>query len=175
MGKNLLVGDLSKGTCDHLKLEELQLILEDQQNHGIYESEVIEVNPFTNLVMSWRSKTHENASVEIWVKIRTEGRWSSWFSYGKWSDQGNNTGSFSGQKDILATLDVDLLLVNRGNADACSVRVELFRKDIETPTPVFENYYIAFKPAESTFKVPFVDKAVNCVDKVYLDLLIHNM
>ncbi|GAU77811.1 C39 family peptidase [Fusibacter sp. 3D3] len=166
MGKNLLAGNLSKGICENLKCVEGQLILEDQQNHGIYESEVIEVNPFTNLVMSWRSKTHENASVEIWVKIRTEGRWSSWFSYGKWSDQGNNTGSFSGQKDILATLDVDLLLVNRGHADACAVRVELFRKDIETPTPVFENYYMAFKPVEGCVKVPFVDKAVDIHLKV---------
>ncbi|MBF4695188.1 C39 family peptidase [Fusibacter ferrireducens] len=166
MGKNLLVGNLSKGTCEHLKLEAHQLLLEDHQNHGIYESEVIEVTPFTSLVMSWCSKTHENTSVEIWIKIRTEGRWSSWFSYGKWSDQGNNTGSFSGQKDILATLDVDLLLVNRGHADACAVRVELFRKDVEIPTPLFENYYIAFKPYESSDKAPFVDQTVDISLKV---------
>lgn len=166
MAKNLLVGNLSKGTFENLKLEESQLVLEDGQNHGIYESEVIEVNPFTNLVMSWQSKTHENVSIEVWVKIRAEGRWSSWFSYGKWSDQGNNTGSFSGQKDILATLDVDLLLVNRGHADALCVRVELFRKDIKTLTPVFGNYYMAFKPSESGVKAPFVDKVVDISLKV---------
>ncbi len=166
MAQNLLVGNLSKGTRENLKLEAQSLMLEDEQNHGIYESEVIEVNPFTNLVMSWQSKTHENASVEIWVKIRAEGRWSSWFSYGKWSDRGNNTGSFGGQKDILATLDVDLLLVNRGHADACCVRAELFRKDNETPTPVFENYYITFKPYENSVKDPFVDQTVDISLKV---------
>ncbi len=150
MDKNALIGNLYAGTYDNLSLTEGQLKLNHDSCHGVYESEVHEVDDFSNLVMSWRSKTHENASAEVWIKIRTEGRWSSWFSYGKWSDQGNNTGSFNGQKDILATLDVDLLLVNRGSADACAVRVELFRKDVETPTPVFENYYIAFKASKPT-------------------------
>lgn len=166
MEKNLLVGNLSKGTYEHLIFTEDHLELSDQSNHGIFESDVLEVKPFTNLVMSWSSKTHDNTSVEIWVKIRTEGKWSSWFSYGKWSDKGNNTGSFNGQKDILATLDVDLLLVNRGHADAVCVRVELFRKDHGTPSPIFENYFIAFKPVEASEKRPYVDQTVDIHLKV---------
>ncbi len=166
MGKNFLVGNLSEGTYNNLLLIDNQLVLDSLATHGVYESKTIEVSPFTNLVMSWCSKTHENASVEIWVKVRSEGRWSSWFSYGKWSDHGNNTGSFNGQKDILATLDVDLLLVNRGSADALCVRVEMFRKSVETPTPVLEHYFVTFKPSVAGQAEKYVDQTVDISLKV---------
>lgn len=102
-------------------------------------SEVKEVKPFERLVVSWNTTTYENTNIEVWIRIRTSQNWSMWFSYGKWTTDGNNTGSFSGQKDNFARLDIDELVVNSGPGEAVQVKLALTRRhaDIQSPSVRF--------------------------------------
>jgi hypothetical protein len=104
-------------------------------------SEVKEVGPFERLVVSWNSTTHENTNIEVWIRVRTSQNWSMWFSYGKWTTDGNNTGSFSGQKDNFARLDIDELVVHSGPGDAVQVKLALTRKHAEVMSPTVKSVY----------------------------------
>ncbi len=42
-------------------------------------------SPANDLVPSWNTRTPEGSHAEIFVRLLIEGRWSKWFSYGKWS------------------------------------------------------------------------------------------
>lgn len=104
-----------------------------------------ETVPFKKMVVSWNSKTHENTTVEVWIRIRTNHNWSKWFSYGKWTTDGNNTGSFSGQVDAFAKLDIDELSVIDGTGDAIQLKLELTRRNKETQSPTVRKIYVSLK------------------------------
>lgn len=107
-----------------------------------------ETIPFKKLVVSWNSKTYENTTVEVWVRVRAPQGWSKWFSYGKWTTDGNNTGSFSGQTDAFAKLDIDELSVLEGLGDAIQLKLALSRRSKETPPPAVRKIYVSLKTDE---------------------------
>ena len=110
--------------------------------------DIKETIPFKKLVVSWNSKTYENTTVEIWVRIRSQQNWSKWFSYGKWTTDGNNTGSFSGQMDAYAKLDIDELSVLEGMGDAIQLKLMVSRRNMETPPPLIRKIYVSLKTDE---------------------------
>lgn len=127
--------------------------------------EMKEVAPFRRLVVSWNSKTFLNTSVEVWIRIRTDQNWSRWFSYGKWTTDGNNTGSFSGQKDTFAKLDIDELSVVEGDGDAIQVKLGLSRKSLETESPEVRRIYASLKHEDTQ-----VLKDLSSLEEVALDV-----
>lgn len=94
---------------------------------GVLESPAFTLPAFTELVASWNSSTPPGTFVELAVQVRTGGGWSRWFTYGRWADGGANTGSVPAQRDEHAVLDVDLLRVLNGTADAVRFRLHLGR------------------------------------------------
>jgi len=122
------------------------LILDSNAISGFYESKVIEMPNFKKLIASWNSNTSKDTSVEIWVRIRKDTLWSTWFTYGKWSDKGQNTGSFSNQKDKFAMLDVDVISVLDKACDALQFKINLNRKEITNASPVIRNISFTYNP-----------------------------
>src|SRR5690606_4779638 len=94
---------------------------------GVLESPAFTLPAFTELVASWNSRTPPGTSVELALQVRTGGGWSRGFTYGRWADGGANTGSVPAQRDEHAVLDVDLLRVLNGTADAVRFRLHLGR------------------------------------------------
>jgi len=82
---------------------------------------------FTELVASWNARTPPGAFLELAVQVQVQGTWSRWFTYGKWAADGASAGSVAGQRDALAVLDVDLLRIPNGAADAVRFRLHLER------------------------------------------------
>ncbi len=149
MGEHLLKLDQSafvKGKLSKTTLNNLgALVLDRLSTSGEWLSEIIEVEPFNRLVVSWNSETNPNTTIEIWIKIRTETNWSKWFSYGKWTTDGYNTGSFSGQKDLYAKLDIDELMVLEGTGNGIQIKAELSKKAEDTETPKLKRIAVTFE------------------------------
>lgn len=123
-------------------------------------SEVKEVVPFERLVVSWNTTTYENTSIEVWIRIRTSQNWSIWFSYGKWTTDGNNTGSFSGQKDNFARLDIDELVVHSGLGEAVQVKLALSRKNIDIQSPSVRFVYASLNSLTNRFESTISSKDI---------------
>lgn len=124
------------------------LSLEEGAVAGSFESETLSVPIFKDVVASWNSTTALGTWVELSVRVRKGQVWSGWFSYGKWSDNGRNTGSIKGQKDDLAVLDVDLLRVHEGFADGIQFKLELSRDTADLSSPSVRLIGFSWSPFE---------------------------
>ena len=129
--------DLTRGTGDSVGFnQDFELVLEEGRTRGSFQSEILSGLPgFTDLVASWNSKTGEGTFIELRIRVRKDGIWSQWFSYGQWSDNGRNTGSIKGQKDEIALLEIDLLKVQEGFADAIQFKLDLTRREAGSASP----------------------------------------
>lgn len=116
-------------------LQGKELVLENGLVRGCYESPVLAVPDFIDVVASWNSATAKGSFIELSLKVRQGGIWSQWFSYGRWSDNGSNLGSIRGQQDGIAEIKEDLLKLHEGCADALQYKLELFRECPDIPSP----------------------------------------
>jgi|SRR5690554_5564502 len=131
----LQAAQLDQGSKEGVRFVDSELVLDAGCSQGWFQSQVLDLPPFTDGVASWNSSTSQGTFVELLVKVRKEGVWSRWFSYGKWSDNGNNIGSIKGQKDEIAVLKTDLLTIQDGCADAIQYKLKLSREDAQGDSP----------------------------------------
>lgn len=88
---------------------------------GTWTGPVTGAAPFDWAVASWNGAGDR---IEVCVRVRMEGAWSPWFSFGRWSSEGSR-GSVAGQEHPpFGRLATDTLLLSRP-ADAYQLRVSL--------------------------------------------------
>lgn len=118
---------LRSGTAADIVFTDGTLQLAPGAAEGTLESAAFPLPAFTTLVASWNSTTPRGTFVELSVQVNVQGTWTRWFTYGKWADGGANIGSVADQWDEKALLDVDLLRVLDGSADAVRFKLHLSR------------------------------------------------
>lgn len=159
---NLIVNkveDFKEGEKENIKInDEGEIILEDLALQGKYISPIISTEKFNELVASWNVDTPKETEVELFVKVKIEDQWTMWFSYGKWSEDGNR-GSVRGQSDKTAKMSIDTLEILYGkDAEAIVYSIELTRKNTDIPSPKVKNIFLALKLRDEVQKVSALDK-----------------
>lgn len=102
------------------------LSLHNKEERGYLETNIIEVKSFTEVSPSWNSRTDNKSFVELFIKVRVNGQWSEYKSYGLWATDGFNVGIKGNISDDLLTVTEDKVLVNKGEyADAVQIKVVL--------------------------------------------------
>ncbi|SHK11930.1 C39 family peptidase [Paramaledivibacter caminithermalis] len=115
--------------------DEKQIILQEDIMKGSYTSPVVKTKLFKELVASWNSITAKNSETELLIKIKKDEKWSQWFSYGKWSLEGERA-SIKNQRDKIAYMDIDTLVVlDGGYADAFQYKIMLYRNKANIDSP----------------------------------------
>jgi len=86
--------------------------------------------PFSSAIASWAADTPEGSHLEVLLRARIGGSWSTWFSMGLWAsgDQAFRRQSLAGQSDAFCRVDTDTLNLN-APADALQARIRLFSAD----------------------------------------------
>lgn len=126
---------------------DFKLILEKNKTKGVFESDIIDTIVFKDLVASWNGKTSENSSIELQVKIKGNDMWSKWFTYGKWSDKGNNIGSKNKQQDNLGKVKIDVIKTQpEVKGTGLKFRIILNRTDINFESPNVRLLAFTFSP-----------------------------
>lgn len=140
--------DFFKGNFnDTLVTKDYKLILKEDKTTGIFESDIIDTIVFKDLVASWNGKTSENSTIELQVKIKSNNLWSKWFTYGKWSDKGNNIGSQKEQQDPLGKVKIDVIKTQPGViGTGLKFRIILNRTDINFESPYVRLLAFTFSP-----------------------------
>lgn len=151
--------DFMLGKGERIKLNDRnEIILNDNVIEGKYFSPVIKVSKFKQLVSSWNVDTPEDTEIELAYKVRVNGKWSMWFSYGKWSSEGNR-GSISNQRDSIANMSIDTVEVLYGKeADAFKYSIVLTRKNIDIDSPKIKTVFTALKLYEEKNSSSAVNK-----------------
>lgn len=127
--------DFSQGTLDNVELKGGALVLTAGATEGTYESPILLTEAYKELIASWNAKASMGTFVEVLVQTRVEGAWSPWFTYGKWSEQGNE-GSKSQQAGNYTSISIDVVEISMGReADALRYRVILTRPSGSSDSP----------------------------------------
>lgn len=158
MNKNTIVlrrKAFLKGSRQHTFItDNYEIILEDNQKYGTYESDVINTINFSELVASWNCSTSKQSFIEVQIKIQANGKWSQWFSYGKWSDNGNNHGSISNQNDSLGNMNVDVISTQENyHGTALKFKIILVKDNESVKSPKVNLIAITLTPLKENNEV----------------------
>lgn len=97
---------------------------------GCYTSPSFHMGAFLSLVPSWNADTPPGTAVEVQARIASGGKWSRWFSFGKWSPFIDRA-SIAPEADEIAEIQAENLTVVGGRvpADTAQVRIFLYSED----------------------------------------------
>ena len=97
---------------------------------GSYTSQSFSVEAFFSLIPSWNAEVPEGTAVEMQVRVATSGRWSKWFSFGRWSPYLGSE-SPKQQQDDIALVERDMLCLADGSPAADVVQMRLFMYSVD--------------------------------------------
>ncbi len=118
--------DLVNNELVNLKPEGDFLVLNENVEEGCLITPVIETDKFTEITPSWNSRTSNDSSVELFIKLRIENQWSEFVSYGVWSTDGYNKGIKEREKYDLMRVTGDRIFVDNDKVgDAVQIKVVL--------------------------------------------------
>lgn len=97
---------------------------------GCYTSPGFHVGAFLGLIPSWNADTPPGTAVEMQARVVSGGRWSRWFSFGKWSPFIERA-SVPEESDDIAEIKAENLVMAGGSApaDTAQVRIFLYSED----------------------------------------------
>lgn len=102
---------------------------------GSYTSPPMRLSSFLRLVPSWNTDTPHGTAVEVQARVASDGQWSRWFSFGKWSPFINRAAPEQ-QRDEVAGVEGELITLTQGRqpADMAQIRIYLYSDEqVETP------------------------------------------
>ena len=97
---------------------------------GTYTSAPFSPPAFRRLIPSWNADTPPGTAVEAQARVAAGGRWSRWFSFGRWSPFIDRA-SPPPLENELARLEAEMLflLPGRQSADTAQMRISLYTND----------------------------------------------
>lgn len=143
--------NFTNGTFDNTEIKSELITLSEMGNKykdtGIYMSEVIDVEDFTNIIVSWNAYTPEKTYVEIEARVLVEervdesssGEWSDWLSWGKWGDCIERASS--NKSCNIAKINTDVLTINEKESKVASkfqIRANLYTDDYDVTPSIMQ-------------------------------------
>ena len=118
-----------------LMLQDDRVVLKPGVLEGYYESPVYRANPFKSLVGSWAAISGEKATVELKVRVRVDGTWSSYLTYSSFG-LGLENAMIPNQAGGVARMSQDEILINDNKtAEAFQYQVILRRSSLADDSP----------------------------------------
>ena len=138
----------STGEMENVAIKHGCLVLEHQAGQrvlaGGYTAKQAQLPAFDRLVASWNADTPPGTMVEVQARVKAEGTWSRWFSFGRWSPFCRRT-SFS-ERGTVADMDTDTLIVRSSQgATEAQLRVYLYTEQ-ENVTPRVRLLAVTVRP-----------------------------
>ena len=140
--EHLYIDRTFEGTKVSTHLENGKLVLDDNATSGHYETPEIETKDFIEAVGSYSAISSKNATCELSVSIRVNGKWSKYLSYGKWGLGLQN--KTSDTSDSVAKISIDQIFPIGGNADAFKLKIDLRRDSLSFESPVVSLIALTF-------------------------------
>ncbi len=127
--------DFQTANLDNLTVTEGKVVLSPEALLGRYQSEIFRTNPFSKLVGSWAAITSANATCELKIRVRVNGVWSSYLSYGIWGLGRQNAMTVPQSAGIASMSEDELTIANAQTADAFQFLICLRRDSALTASP----------------------------------------
>ena len=142
--------DFNKKNLNNLELVDGKICLKEGEVYGYYDSEIYETLNFYELVASFASITSKEATCELLVKVRVGSTFSKYFTYGIWGLGRNNL--YYNQKDTMARMDTDEVLIDTRNANAFQYRIILRRDSASCDSPKLSLVAVTMRMSDASYK-----------------------
>lgn len=136
-GKHNLIDraiNLDESKMENLEYKDGKVVLKEKAMEGVYTSKVFKVRNFTTVVGSYSCITSTEATAELEIRVRVNGTWSKYFSYGKYGLGLVNV--YYDDADSIAKLSTDeIFVLNDKEADAIQYRFTMRKTTTEANSP----------------------------------------
>lgn len=141
-----------EGTLTNLCIEDGALVLEAGKLEGSYVTKEIETHDFTEIVCSFAGLTSKEATAELMVRVKSNDKWSKYFTYGPWG-QGLQNACYS-QDDTYFRMREDEILANNSNVGkAFQIKIVLKRNSVSAESPKIKLLAAALNFVSYTYDV----------------------
>lgn len=124
--------DITK--MDNLEYKDGKVVLKEDALEGTYTSKIFKVRNFTSVVGSYSCITDTKATAELEIRVRVNGVWSKYFSYGKYGL--GLTNIYYDDSDSIAELSTDeIFVLNDKEADAVQYKFTMRKTSMEANSP----------------------------------------
>ncbi|HBP25860.1 MAG TPA: hypothetical protein DD618_02790 [Acholeplasmatales bacterium] len=127
--------DFKSEGFDNLIVSNGKIVLAPDALLGSYQSEAFRTNPFTKLVGSWAATSSADATCELKIRVRVNGVWSSYLSYGIWGLGRQNAMTVPQSAGIASMSEDELTIANSQTADAFQFLITLRRDSALSLSP----------------------------------------
>lgn len=136
------VGDFAPGAFENTAVEDGSIQLGRSGgaylHSGCYTSPAYRADAFLRLRPSWNAATPKGTAIEVQVRIASNGEWSRWFSFGKWSPFIDRTSPPPQQDEVAANTAEGLSLAEgHAPADTAQIRIYLYSDDQQATPKVY--------------------------------------
>ena len=146
--------DYNKNFLDNCHLENGVIVLNEGAVEGKYLSNIFKTAEFSSVVASWGAITSKEATAEVEVRVRVNGKWSMFFSYGAWGLGLENKPMATNTNDGMVKISTDEIIVMSGKtAEAIQYRVTLRRNEAMVETPKLSFVAIAIEYKNYEYKI----------------------
>lgn len=144
---------MENNKLNNLILQDEKIILTENSLSGHYQSPIYQSNDFNTLIGSWAAITNQKATAELQIRVRVNGKWSMYFSYGDWG-LGKANAMNTNQADSIAKMkDDELTILSNQVADAFQYIITLRRLSLNIASPVLSLVAISLNIPNYQFKV----------------------
>lgn len=144
--------DFDTAKFSNLEIEADRLVLSKNQIFGSYESPVFKTSNFSILVGSWAAISNKTTTAELKVRVRVNGVWSNYLSYGAFG-LGLQNKMFNQDGEVAELKDDEVKIKDSKTADAFQYQIILQRDQASVESAKLSLVSMALLIPDYTFNV----------------------
>ncbi len=123
-----------KGEKSNVHIEDGKLVLDEGIKEGYYQTDEINQDDILSVVGSYAATSSKNATCELLVRIKSNDKWSKYFSYGKWG-QGLNNSCLAQSDTYVKMVEDEIKVISPNVGQAFQMKIILRRTNVANESP----------------------------------------
>ena len=141
-----------KGEKNNVHIEDGKLVLDEGAKEGYYLTDEISQNNILSVVGSYAATSSKNATCELLVRVKSNGTWSKYFSYGKWG-QGLNNSCLAQSDTYVKMVEDEIKMISPNKGEAFQMKIILRRTNTTYESPKLTMIALAIEMSNYTYNV----------------------
>lgn len=141
-----------KGEKSNVHIEDGKLVLDEGAKEGYYLTDEVSQNNILSVVGSYAATSSKNATCELLVRVKSNGTWSKYFSYGKWG-QGLNNSCLAQSDTYVKMVEDEIKMISPNKGEAFQMKIILRRTNTTYESPKLTMIALAIEMSNYTYNV----------------------
>ena len=141
-----------KGEKSNVHIENEKLVLDEGKTEGYYQTDEVSLNNILSVVGSYAATSSKNATCELLVRVKSNNKWSKYFSYGKWG-QGLNNSCLAQSDTYVKMIEDEIKMISPNTGEGFQLKLILRRTNATYESPKVTMIALAIEMSNYTYNV----------------------